>query len=53
MTNGKLTVVVTLDEARWMKVSAEDDGSEIWQAEERVEGLPSEASVTLELNPTG
>lgn len=45
---GKLTVEVTLREARWMEVS-EEEGVEVWTPVGPVEGLPSSASTTVEL----
>src|SRR5687768_12727506 len=38
-TNGKMTVEVTLAEARWMDVKTEN-GAEVWTAAGPVEGLP-------------
>jgi hypothetical protein len=47
-TNGKMTVEVTLAEARWMDVKTEN-GAEVWTAAGPVEGLPVSKSVTLTL----
>lgn len=43
---GKMTVEVTLAEARWMDVKTEN-GAEVWTASGPVEGLPVSKSVTL------
>jgi hypothetical protein len=47
-TNGRMTVEVTLAEARWMDVKAEN-GAEVWTPTGAVEGLPVSKSVTLTL----
>ncbi len=46
--DGKLTIEVTLAEARWMEVQTKD-GTEVWTPAGAVEGLPSSKSVTLTL----
>lgn len=46
--DGKLTVEVTLAEARWMEVQTKD-GAEVWTPAGAVEGLPVAKSVTLTL----
>lgn len=45
-TTGKLTVEVTLTEARWMDVKTEN-GAEVWTPVGPVEGLPVSKSITL------
>ena len=47
-TNGRMTVEVTLAEARWMDVKTEN-GAEVWTAAGPVAGLPVSKSVTLNL----
>lgn len=47
-TNGRMTVEVTLTEARWMDVKTEN-GAEVWTPAGAVEGLPVTKSVTLTL----
>lgn len=47
--DGKLTVAVTLEEARWVEISEDDEGVEVWKLRQPVAGLPSAASVELEL----
>lgn len=51
--DGKLEVAVTLDEAMWMDISVDAEGVEVWKPLEPVAGLPSEASVTLQLGNAG
>ena len=50
-TNGRMTVEVTLAEARWMDVKTEN-GAEVWTAAGPVEGLPVSKSITLTLAKT-
>lgn len=45
-TGGRMTVEVTLTEARWMDVKTEN-GAEVWTPAGAVEGLPVSKSVTL------
>jgi hypothetical protein len=45
---GRMTVEVTLTEARWMDVKTEN-GAEVWTPVGAVEGLPVSKSVTLTL----
>lgn len=47
-TGGKMTVEVTLAEARWMNVKTQD-GAEVWTPVGPVEGLPVSKTVTLTL----
>ena len=47
-TGGRMTVEVTLAEARWMDVKTEN-GAEVWTPVGAVEGLPVSKSVTLTL----
>lgn len=47
--DGKLTVAVTLEEAEWMDISVDEEGTETWKPLGSVEELPSRASVTLKL----
>jgi hypothetical protein len=47
--DGKLTVEVTLTEARWMKIENDDEGVEVWTPLGDVPGLPVSKSVTLEM----
>lgn len=47
--DGKLTVAVTLEEARWVEISEDDEGVEVLKLRQPVAGLPSAASVELEL----
>ena len=47
-TSGKMTVEVTLAEAKWMDVKTEN-GAEVWTAAGPIEGLPVSKSVTLSL----
>lgn len=47
-TGGKMTVEVTLAEARWMDVKTQD-GAEVWTPAGPVEGLPVSKTVTLTL----
>jgi hypothetical protein len=47
-TGGRMTVEVTLTEARWMDVKTEN-GAEVWTPVGPVEGLPVSKSVTLAL----
>jgi hypothetical protein len=47
-TGGRMTVEVTLTEARWMDVKTEN-GAEVWTPIRPVEGLPVSKSVTLTL----
>lgn len=46
--DGKLTVVVTLEEASWMEV-ADEEGVEVWKPLGAVEGLPVTASTVVAL----
>jgi hypothetical protein len=50
-TGGRMTVEVTLAEARWMDVKTEN-GAEVWTPVGAVEGLPVSKSVTLTLRKT-
>lgn len=47
--DGKLTVEVTLREARWVEVTQEED-TEVWTPGDPVAGLPVSASVTVALS---
>lgn len=47
-TGGRMTVEVTLVEARWMDVKTEN-GAEVWTPVGSVEGLPASKSITLTL----
>jgi hypothetical protein len=47
--DGKLTVEVALTEARWLKLTTDPDGVEVWEPLEPVPGLPIAKSVTLPL----
>lgn len=47
-TGGRMTVEVTLTEARWMDVTTEN-GAEVWTPAGPVAGLPVSKSVTLTL----
>lgn len=47
-TGGRMTVEVTLAEARWMDVKTQD-GAEVWTPAGPVEGLPVSKTVTLTL----
>jgi hypothetical protein len=47
-TSGKMTVEVTLTEAKWMDVKTEN-GVEVWTPVGPVEGLPVSKSITLTL----
>ncbi len=47
--DGKLAVEVTLAEAQWMDISTDAEGVEVWKPLGAVDGLPSAASVTLEM----
>jgi hypothetical protein len=47
-TGGRMTVEVTLTEARWMDVKTEN-GAEVWTPVGAVGGLPASKSVTLTL----
>jgi len=49
--DGKLTVEVSLVEARWMKIEMEDD-VEVWTPLADVDGLPVSQSVTLSMSKT-
>ena len=46
--DGKMTVRVTLREARWLTMG-EEEGTEVWTLEEPVEGLPVSAETMVEL----
>lgn len=46
---GKLPVEVTLEEARWLEISRDDEGVEIWQPLAPVPGLPVTTAVNLQL----
>lgn len=48
--DGKLVVEVALTEAQWMDISTDAEGVEVWKPLGAVDGLPSSASVTLEMN---
>jgi hypothetical protein len=50
---GKLPVEVTLTEARWMDVSTDDEGVEVWKPLGEVEGLPASASTVVTLKKAG
>lgn len=50
--NGKLDIAVTLLEAKWFTIS-DDEGVEVWKPLEPVDGLPSEASISLKLKKAG
>lgn len=50
--DGKLTVEVSLKEARWVEVKMEE-GVEVWTPLEPVPGLPLSKSVTLQLKKPG
>lgn len=47
--DGKLAVEVTLEEARWLEVTKDADGVEVWQSLDPVPGLPVRQTVTLTL----
>lgn len=47
--DSKLVVEVKLDEARWMKMSTDPQGVEVWELGEGVPGLPVAKSVTIAL----
>ncbi|HSL82407.1 MAG TPA: hypothetical protein VLF66_06490 [Thermoanaerobaculia bacterium] len=47
--DGKLPVEVTLTEARWMDVSTDEEGVEVWKPLGDVEGLPASASTVVSL----
>jgi hypothetical protein len=47
--SGDLTVELTLQEARWMKMEKDAEGARIWQDLGAVEGLPQTARRTVEL----
>ncbi len=47
--DGKMTVEVTLAEARWMKVGPDAAGVETWEPLEAVPGLPLAKSLTVAL----
>jgi len=47
--DGKLPVEVTLTEARWMDVSTDEEGVEVWKPLGDVEGLPASASTVVAL----
>lgn len=49
--NGKLPVEVSLEEARWLKISMDEEGVENWDLLEAVPGLPVASAVTLPLAP--
>ncbi|HEX6200722.1 MAG TPA: hypothetical protein VF150_10690 [Thermoanaerobaculia bacterium] len=51
--DGKLPVEVTLTEARWMDVSTDDEGVEVWKPLGEVEGLPASASTVVTLKKAG
>ena len=46
--DGKLTVEVSLTEARWMKIADDEEGVEVWTPLGDVEGLPVSKSITLD-----
>lgn len=50
--NGKLEIVVTLREARWMKIAMEDE-VETWTPLGDVTGLPLSRSITVPLSKSG
>lgn len=47
--SGNLTVELTLQEARWMKMEKDAEGAGVWQDLGAVEGLPQTARRTVEL----
>lgn len=47
--DGKLPVEVTLTEARWMEVSEDEEGVEVWKPLGEVEGLPVSVSTVVAL----
>ena len=47
--SGKLRLVVTLTEARWLTLGTDDDGTEVWTLGEDVPGLPVKAELVLDL----
>lgn len=47
--SGKLEIEVTLREARWMDISNDEEGTEVWTPLGDATGLPVSASVTLEM----
>lgn len=47
--DGKLPVEVTLTEARWMEVSEDEEGVEVWKPLGEVEALPVSASTQVAL----
>ena len=51
--DGKLPVEVTLTEARWMDVSTDEEGVEVWKPLGEVEGLPVSASTVVALEKAG
>lgn len=51
--DGKLPVEVTLTEARWMDISTDDEGVEVWKPLGEVEGLPASASTMVTLKKAG
>ena len=38
--DGKLKLEVTLEEAQWVEITTEDDGTEVWTLGDQVPGLP-------------
>jgi len=46
--DGKMAVEVTLREARWLKTGTED-GVEVWELQDAVEGLPVSARTVVQL----
>lgn len=46
---GKLEIEVALLEARWMDISTDEDGTEVWKPIGDVSGLPVSHSITLEM----
>ena len=46
--NGKMTVEVTLTEARWVSIETDDEGVEVWTPISDVTGLPVSRTITLE-----
>ena len=48
-TSGDLTVELTLQEARWMKMEKDAEGARVWQDLGAVEGLPLTTRGTVEI----
>lgn len=47
--DGKLNIEVTLTEARWMEITTDDEGVEVWTPKGDVDGLPVSKTIAVSM----